>query len=280
MRLSGIDGPKLRHLPRLKAHWGLRWILCSSPGSHTTWSGLYTVKALHPSLHCLVWHVEGCDGVMCRQRPLPAGPLGGESDVQSIGACPLLSGGGCFINEPIEWVQAGGWSLLTVGSTLGGQPGDWVWLGVRGLISAGAPASNVLPGGPRWRHIWQMDSFSRAVPEGSGLWCWPMAGLPAHRHARFFICTASPKLRQLLTDNEAMYTWMDGSGYQDTQTCIHTYTHNVPDCAEIGRAGRLMLLVSSNCVVGTATMMPVIDYSGKLAKKSRVKMEFKVVWNN
>lgn len=70
---------------------------------------------------------------------------------------------------------------------------------------------------------------------------------------------------------------MDGSGYQDTQTCIHTYTHNVPDCAEIGRAGRLMLLVSSNCVVGTATMMPVIDYSGKLAKKSRVKMEFKVV---
>lgn len=226
MRLSGIDGAKLRHLSRLKTHWGLRWILSSSPGSHTTWSGLYTVKALHPSLHCLVWHVEGCEGVGCRQRPLPAGPLGGETDVQSIGACPLLSGGGCFINEPIEWVQAGGWSLLTVGSTLGGQPGEWVWLGVRGLIPAGAPASNVLPGGPRWRHIWQMDSFSRAVPGGSGLWCWLMAGLPAHRHARFFICTASPELRQLLTDNEAMYTWMDGPGYQrHTNVQAHVHIH-------------------------------------------------------
>lgn len=61
---------------------------------------------------------------MCRQRRLPTGPLGGESDVQSAGACPLLSGGGCFINEPIERVQAGDRSLLTVGSTLGGQLGD------------------------------------------------------------------------------------------------------------------------------------------------------------
>jgi len=225
--LSGIDGAKLRHLPSLKTHWGLRWILSSCLGSHTTWSGLYTVKALHPSWHCLVWHVEGCEGVGCRQRPLPADPLAGESDVQSIRACPLLSGGGCFINEPIEWVQAGGWSLLTVGSTLGGQPGEWVWLGVRGPIPAGAPASNVLPRGAQRRHVWQMDYFSRALPGGSGLWCWLMAGLPAHRHARFFICTASPELRQPLTDNEAMYTWMDGPGYQrhTNVPATHTHTH-------------------------------------------------------
>lgn len=61
---------------------------------------------------------------MGRQRPLPAGPLGGESDVQTSGACTLLSGGGCFINEPIECVQAGGFLLQTVGSTLGSQPGE------------------------------------------------------------------------------------------------------------------------------------------------------------
>lgn len=61
---------------------------------------------------------------MCRQRLLPAGPLGGESDVQSIGACPLLGWGLFFINEPIERVQAGGWSLLILGSTVGGQPCD------------------------------------------------------------------------------------------------------------------------------------------------------------
>lgn len=48
--------------------------------------------------------------------------------------------------------------------------------------------------------------LAELLPGGSGLWCWLMAGLPAHRHARFFICTASPELRQLLTDNEAMYT--------------------------------------------------------------------------
>lgn len=61
---------------------------------------------------------------MGRQRPLPAGPLGGESYVQSTGACTLLSGGGCFINEPIERVQAGGLLSRTVGSTLGSQPGE------------------------------------------------------------------------------------------------------------------------------------------------------------
>lgn len=193
------------------------------PGSHTTWSELYTVKALHPPLHCLVWHIERCEGVGC--RALSTCPLAEESDVQSIGACPLFSGGDCFINEPIEWVQAGGWSLLTAGNTLDSQPTEWVWLEVRGVIPAGAPASNVLPGGPRWRHIWQMDYFSRAMPGGSGLWCWLMAGLPAHPHASFFICTTSPELRQLLTDNEAMFTWMDEPGYQrHASASTHTNT--------------------------------------------------------
>ena len=55
-----------------------------------------------------------------------------------------------------------------------------------------------------------------------------------------------------------------------TQACKHTHIHTntEPDCAEIGRAGRLTLLVAWNCVVGTATMMSVMDYSGKLAKKT------------
>lgn len=52
--------------------------------------------------------------------------------------------------------------------------------------------------------------------------------------------------------------------------CKHTYipTDTEPVCAEIGQAGRLMLLVALNCVVGTATMMSVMDYSGTLAKKT------------
>lgn len=61
-----------------------------------------------------------------------------------------------------------------------------------------------------------------------------------------------------------------GQATKDTQTCKHTYipTDTEPVCAEIGQDGRLMLLVALNCVVGTATMMSVMDYSGKLAKKT------------
>lgn len=36
-----------------------------------------------------------------------------------------------------------------------------------------------------------------------------MAGLPAQHYAHFFIYMASPKARQLLTDNETMYKWED-----------------------------------------------------------------------
>lgn len=61
-----------------------------------------------------------------------------------------------------------------------------------------------------------------------------------------------------------------GQATEDTQTRKHTYIHtdSEPDCAEIGRARRLMLLVAWNCVVGTASMTSVMDYSGKLAKKT------------
>lgn len=61
-----------------------------------------------------------------------------------------------------------------------------------------------------------------------------------------------------------------GQATKDTQTCKHTYiyTDTEPDCAEIGTAGRLTLLVAWNCVVGTATMVFVMDYSGKLAKET------------
>lgn len=154
----------------------------------------------------------------------PLVPLAGKSDVQSTGACPLLSGWGCFINEPIEWVQAEGWPLLTVGSTLGGRPGEWEWLGVRRPIPVGASANNVLPGGPQWRHFWQMDSFSGAVLRGSGLCCWLIAGLPAHRHARFFICTLSPELRQQLIMRPCTHERM-GWATKDTQVYENTYMH-------------------------------------------------------
>lgn len=43
-----------------------------------------------------------------------------------------------------------------------------------------------------------------------------MAGLPAQHYAHFFIYMASPKARQLLTDNETMYKWEDEPG-QDTE---------------------------------------------------------------
>lgn len=61
-----------------------------------------------------------------------------------------------------------------------------------------------------------------------------------------------------------------GQATKDTQTCEHTYIHTdtEPDCAEIGTAGRVVLLVAWNCVVGTATMVFVMDYSGKLAKET------------
>lgn len=54
------------------------------------------------------------------------------------------------------------------------------------------------------------------------------------------------------------------------KTCEYMYKHTdtEPDCAEIGSAGRPMLLVSWNCVAGTTAMMSVMDYSGKLAKKA------------
>lgn len=66
-----------------------------------------------------------------------------------------------------------------------------------------------------------------------------------------------------------------GQATKDTQMCQHTYIHTdaEPDCAEIGRAGWLMLLVAWNCVVGTVTMMSVMDYSGKLAKKTLHSLE-------
>lgn len=122
----------------------------------------------------------------------------------------------CRLGAGHCWLQEAPWTASLT---------EWVWLEVRGAIAAGAPASNILPGGPRWRHIWQMDSFSRAVPGGSGLWCRLMAGLPAHHHARFFICMASPELRQLPVDNEAMFTWMDEPGYQrHTSASTHTNT--------------------------------------------------------
>lgn len=45
---------------------------------------------------------------------------------------------------------------------------------------------------------------------------------------------------------------MDGPGYQrhtNVQAHIHTGTDTEPDCAEIGRDGRLILLVAWHCVV-------------------------------
>ncbi|KAK5608609.1 hypothetical protein CRENBAI_023244 [Crenichthys baileyi] len=69
-------------------------------------------------------------------------PLAGESDVQSIGACHVLLGRACFINEPIERAQAEGRSPLTAGSTMGDQPGELEWLGVRAPIPEGASATN------------------------------------------------------------------------------------------------------------------------------------------
>lgn len=43
---------------------------------------------------------------------------------------------------------------------------------------------------------------------------------------------------------------MDGPGYQrHTNVQAHIHTDTEPDCAEIGRAGRLLLLVAWNCVV-------------------------------
>lgn len=61
-------------------------------------------------------------------------------------------GGGCFINEPIERVQAGGFLLTTVGSTLGGQPGECdVESEDRSL--QGLQFGNMLPDSPRWRHV-------------------------------------------------------------------------------------------------------------------------------
>lgn len=57
---------------------------------------------------------------------------------------------------------------------------------------------------------------------------------------------------------------MDEPGYRGTQTSVHKYTRiTAPGCAEIDRADRsVLLLAAANCVVGTATMMLVIDYSG------------------
>lgn len=55
--------------------------------------------------------------------------------------------------------------------------------------------------------------------------------------------------------------------HKHASTRTYTRTHE-PDCAEIGTAGRLTLLVAWNCVVGTATMVFVMDYSGKLAKET------------
>ena len=61
-----------------------------------------------------------------------------------------------------------------------------------------------------------------------------------------------------------------GQATKDTQTCNYTClrTNTEPDRAEIGSAGGPMLLVSWNCVVGTTAMTSVMDYSGKLAKKT------------
>lgn len=80
---------------------------------------------------------------------------------------------------------------------------------------------------------------------------------------------------------------MDGPGYQ-RHTNVQTHTFTSCDCAEIGRAGRLMLLVAWNCVVETATRKYVMDYSGKLAKKTLHyiwinwgnKMELNVICSN
>lgn len=53
---------------------------------------------------------------------------------------------------------------------------------------------------------------------------------------------------------------MDEPGYRGTQTSVHKYAHiTAPGCAEIDRADRPVLLAAANCVVGTATMMLVID---------------------
>lgn len=57
---------------------------------------------------------------------------------------------------------------------------------------------------------------------------------------------------------------MDEPGYRGTQTSVHKCAHiGAPGCAETDKPDRpVLLLAAANCVVGTATMMLVIDYSG------------------
>lgn len=61
-----------------------------------------------------------------------------------------------------------------------------------------------------------------------------------------------------------------------THKCaVHIYIDTEPDSAEIGSVEEPMLLVAWNCIVGTAAMMSVMDYSGKLAWKT-----FNYLWKN
>lgn len=154
-----------------------------------------------------------------------------------------------------------GRSPLTAGSTMGGQPGELEWLGVRGPIPEGASATNVLPSDARRRHVWQMDSFSRALLRVSRLCCWLMAGLPAHRCARFFIWTTSPEVRQQLLMRPCTHEWM-GRAFQ-RHTSVQSYTQTL-SLTGIGSAGRLIWF----CAPGATAMKPVMDYTGNLAKEN------------
>lgn len=201
---------------------------------------------------------------MCRQRPLPVGPLAGESDVQSAGACPLslrLQGAG-----QARAGRGGAWGVVLLmsqskGSQAGGlplppppPPPPWAvgpadrvrLLAVGGLISAGAPASNVPP---RWgccrRHCGTSDKWTALAerqPGGdpsSGVTC------PGGR-ARFLhpVQVALDRRRLVARLRLRQNGWSRGSqgprkhrlarvcAHTRTCTCTHTHRHNAPGCVK------------------------------------------------
>lgn len=104
----------------------LRPVVNTGPQPGLTYNMIWALQNQSPPsflvLSCLTcWRMWGSHG---QTKASPGWPIRWRELCPEHWSMHPAPGGGCFINEPIERVQAGGFLLTTVGSTLGGQPGE------------------------------------------------------------------------------------------------------------------------------------------------------------